>query len=137
MFDSKITALLAQLNFLKRSQPNTKVLVFSQFTKTIQLLQLQLKNAGFSYAVIEGNMTAIQRKRAVDKFTNGINTCNIYLYASYSSSSHIYYSFSVFVCIDDNCSVFLLSLRAAGAGLSLTIASHVFMMEPSMNPALS
>ena len=33
------------------------------------------------------------------------------------------------------CTVFLLSPRSAAAGISLTAANHVFLVEPSLNPA--
>ena len=37
---------------------------------------------------------------------------------------------------DDNVKVFVLTVRAGAVGITLTAANHVFMMEPTLNPAL-
>jgi len=39
--------------------------------------------------------------------------------------------------LDDDCAVFLLSVRAAACGLTLTAASHIFILEPTINPAVT
>jgi SNF2 family DNA or RNA helicase len=35
---------------------------------------------------------------------------------------------------DPNVKVFLISIKAGGFGLNLTVANHVFLMEPNFNP---
>ena len=37
---------------------------------------------------------------------------------------------------DPPTTVFLLSMRAGSVGINLTAASHVFLLEPCINPAL-
>ncbi|CAI5945658.1 unnamed protein product [Closterium sp. NIES-64] len=37
---------------------------------------------------------------------------------------------------DADCRVFLMSLKAGGVALNLTVASHVFLMDPWWNPAV-
>src|SRR6202012_2999860 len=37
---------------------------------------------------------------------------------------------------DPDCKVFLISLKAGGAGLNLTAASYVFLLDPWWNPAV-
>ena len=37
---------------------------------------------------------------------------------------------------DDNCGVFLISLKAGGLGLNLTAADYVFILDPWWNPAV-
>lgn len=37
---------------------------------------------------------------------------------------------------DPSTTVFLLSVRAGACGINLTAASHVYLMEPAMNPAM-
>ncbi len=37
---------------------------------------------------------------------------------------------------DPSTTVFLLSVRAGACGINLTAASHVFLLEPAMNPAM-
>uniref|UniRef100_A0A6N2MFW8 Helicase C-terminal domain-containing protein n=1 Tax=Salix viminalis TaxID=40686 RepID=A0A6N2MFW8_SALVM len=37
---------------------------------------------------------------------------------------------------DSDCKIFLMSLKAGGVALNLTVASHVFLMDPWWNPAV-
>merc|ERR1712113_911349 len=37
---------------------------------------------------------------------------------------------------DDNVNVFVLTLKAGAVDITLTAANHVFVMEPTLNPAL-
>lgn len=37
---------------------------------------------------------------------------------------------------DPPTTVFILTLRSAACGINLTAASHIFMLEPCMNPAV-
>ncbi len=37
---------------------------------------------------------------------------------------------------DDNCKIFLISLKAGGVGLNLTAAQYVFLLDPWWNPAV-
>ena len=37
---------------------------------------------------------------------------------------------------DDNCKLFLISLKAGGLGLNLTAAEYVFLLDPWWNPAV-
>lgn len=37
---------------------------------------------------------------------------------------------------DPDTTIFLLSMRSGAVGINLTAASHVFLLEPAMNPAL-
>ena len=37
---------------------------------------------------------------------------------------------------DDNCRVFLISLKAGGVGLNLTAADYVYIVDPWWNPAV-
>ncbi|KAK4714161.1 hypothetical protein R3W88_020068 [Solanum pinnatisectum] len=37
---------------------------------------------------------------------------------------------------DSNCKILLMSLKAGGVALNLTVASHVFIMDPWWNPAV-
>ncbi|KAJ4745521.1 DNA repair protein RAD16 [Rhynchospora pubera] len=37
---------------------------------------------------------------------------------------------------DSDCKMFLMSLKAGGVALNLTVASHVFLMDPWWNPAV-
>ncbi|MBC2605302.1 DEAD/DEAH box helicase [Pelagicoccus albus] len=82
-----------------------KVLVFSQFTKMLDLAELEFGSRGISYLKLTGQTR--DRAKLVDRFQNGGNE-----------------------------SIFLLSLKAAGSGLTLTAASYVVLLDPWWNPAV-
>ncbi len=82
-------------------------LVFSQFTSMLQLIEDQMTARGIEYFKIIGATPTSRRAEIVDNFTNSGKP-----------------------------SVFLLSLRAAGTGLTLTKADYVFIYDPWWNPAV-
>jgi len=84
-----------------------RVLVFSQFTSLLALLQEELKTSAIPYAYLDGAMPANQRQAAVDSFQN-----------------------------DASIPVFLLSLKAGGTGLNLTGADTIIHFDPWWNPAV-
>ena len=107
MFDAKLKALVAELQEMKRTDPTAKALVFSQFNESIAWLQRELTRVGIAHRSIGGHMTATQRQLQLDRFA-----------------------------ADPAGSVFLLSMRTGAVGLTLTIASKVFLLDPCLNPAL-
>lgn len=64
---------MVQLLRLRAQDPSKKSLVFSQFDKTLSIVQDRLAKDGFQCAVIKGNMTAPARKNALEHFINGQN----------------------------------------------------------------
>jgi len=85
-----------------------KVLVFSQFTSLLALLQPRLGALGpIGTAYLDGATPAKQRAEAVTRFQD-----------------------------DESCRLFLLSLKAGGVGLNLTAAGYVFLLDPWWNPAV-
>jgi superfamily II DNA or RNA helicase len=82
-------------------------LVFSQFVGMLDIIEEKLKERDTTYFKIIGATPAPQRATIVDQFTNSPVP-----------------------------SVFLLSLRAAGTGLTLTKADYVFIYDPWWNPAV-
>jgi len=108
VFNSKIDALMDRLRALRRSQPGSKALVFSQFTHTINTVAERLIAEGVGSVVFKGNMSLPQRKLALQQFTD-----------------------------DPTCNVLVLSSKASANGLSLTMATDMFLLEPALNPALT
>ena len=98
---AKITTLLTQLKRLKKSEPLTKTVVFSQFTSFLDLLEPALAGAKISSLRFDGSMTQKERAKVLTEFANR-----------------------------PKFTVLLLSLRAGGVGLNLTCARRVFMMDP-------
>jgi SNF2 family DNA or RNA helicase len=86
--------------------PPIKVVVFSQFLTHLDLIAMALVRENIKFTRLDGRMKLPEREEAVKM----LNT-------------------------DDSVRVILMSLKAGGVGLNLTSANHVFLMEPSYNPA--
>lgn len=79
-FNSKINALIHQLSAMKLDEhrKHTKVLIFTQFTQTLELLKKRLNVEGFRSVSLSGSMNVSARSRALDTFKND-DTCNIFI----------------------------------------------------------
>lgn len=86
---------------------NHKALVFSQFLGMLALIKEKMKELGVDYEYFDGSSTVAERERSIQRFQN-----------------------------DDNCRVFLISLKAGGVGLNLTAADYVYIVDPWWNPAV-
>jgi non-specific serine/threonine protein kinase len=84
-----------------------KALVFSQFLGMLALIKHKLKDLDVDFEYFDGSTTAPDREKAIQRFQN-----------------------------DDNCRVFLISLKAGGVGLNLTAADYVYIVDPWWNPAV-
>ena len=82
-----------------------KALVFSQFTDFLKLLAERLDAMGVKYQYLDGSTPAAERTRRVAAFQRGEGE------------------------------VFLISLKAGGFGLNLTMADYVLIVDPWWNPA--
>jgi SNF2 family DNA or RNA helicase len=82
-----------------------KTLVFSQFVDFLQLLKAPLDEAGIAYQYLDGSTPAAERMKRVDAFQAGQGD------------------------------LFLISLKAGGFGLNLTVADFVVIADPWWNPA--
>ena len=82
-----------------------KALVFSQFTDFLALLRERLDSAGLRYQYLDGSTPMAQRTQRVNAFQAGEGD------------------------------FFLISLKAGGFGLNLTMADYVIIADPWWNPA--
>jgi len=105
---TKLHALVRLLREMREKDDTAKALVFSQFSNTLEWLKTKLTEEGFGYQTVSGSMTLKKRAKAIEAFQNAPPT-----------------------------TVFLLSVRSGAVGINLTAASHVFLLEPCLNPALS
>ncbi|MGC9452149.1 MAG: SNF2-related protein [Oceanipulchritudo sp.] len=101
----KLTYLLDKLRELK--EEDQCALVFSQFTRTLDLVGKMAADAGLPVLRLDGSVPAARRKELVRTFQ--------------SSREPLF---------------FLISLRAGGVGLNLTRAQTVFHVDPWWNPAV-
>ncbi|KZT28957.1 hypothetical protein NEOLEDRAFT_1175297 [Neolentinus lepideus HHB14362 ss-1] len=82
-----------------------RILVFSQFTQVLDILQKVLDHKKVGYRVLTGSTPVDTRQALVDEFSD-----------------------------DESISVFLLSTKAGGMGINLTAASVVIMFDQDFNP---
>ncbi|KAI9826519.1 MAG: DNA repair protein rad16 [Phylliscum demangeonii] len=104
---TKIEALVHDVLKLRRSNlGKTKIIIFSQFTSMLELMEWRLRRLGIDTVMLNGSMTPEQRQAAINHFMSNASV-----------------------------DAFLVSLRAGGVALNLTEASHVFIIDPWWNPA--
>jgi SNF2 family DNA or RNA helicase len=84
-----------------------KALVFSQFLGMLALIKGKLKEQEIPFEYFDGSTSAPDREKAIQNFQN-----------------------------NDECRVFLISLKAGGVGLNLTAADYVYIVDPWWNPAV-
>ncbi|KAK1418183.1 hypothetical protein QVD17_27325 [Tagetes erecta] len=104
---TKVDALKEEIRFMVERDGSAKGIVFSQFTSFLDLIHYSLQKSGVKCVQLDGSMTMAAREAAIARFTD-----------------------------DRDCKVFLMSLKAGGVALNLTVASHVFLMDPWWNPAV-
>ncbi|XP_009782803.1 ATP-dependent helicase rhp16-like isoform X2 [Nicotiana sylvestris] len=104
---TKIEALREEIRFMVERDGSAKGIVFSQFTSFLDLIQYSLQKSGVNCVQLVGSMSMAERNAAVTTFTE-----------------------------DPKCRILLMSLKAGGVALNLTVASHVFLMDPWWNPAV-
>ncbi|KAK5137261.1 hypothetical protein LTR08_000231 [Meristemomyces frigidus] len=98
---AKIRTLLSHLKRHKRADPQSKTVIFSQFTSFLDILSPALQHSNITFLRFDGSLSQKQRAAVLAEFAAAPG----------------------FV-------VLLLSLRAGGVGLNLTCAKRVFMMDP-------
>ncbi|XP_008229965.1 PREDICTED: DNA repair protein RAD16 [Prunus mume] len=104
---TKIEALREEIRCMVEKDGSAKGIVFSQFTAFLDLINYSLQKSGIKCVQLVGSMTMSARDNAIKTFTE-----------------------------DPDCRIFLMSLKAGGVALNLTVASHVFLMDPWWNPAV-
>jgi superfamily II DNA or RNA helicase len=101
---AKLDALLELLDGLL--DDGRRVLLFSQFTEMLALIEAALIRRGVAHQILTGQTPAQQRSALVHRFQSG------------------------------DVPVFLISLKAGGVGLNLTAADVVIHYDPWWNPAV-
>ncbi|KAF0709610.1 Aste57867_5835 [Aphanomyces stellatus] len=103
---TKIEALMEELHIMQQHDPSAKAIVFSQFVNMLDLIEHRLLLANVKCVKLSGQMPMAHRDRLLTQFRE-----------------------------DATLTVFLISLKAGGVALNLTVASHIFLMDPWWNPA--
>jgi SNF2 family DNA or RNA helicase len=87
-------------------QNNHKALVFSQYVGYLDIMRRELEARNIQFQYLDGSTAAGERQKRVKAFQEG------------------------------DIPLFLLSLKAGGAGLNLTAADYVIHLDPWWNPAV-
>ena len=91
---------------ISRMPENDKCLVFSQFTRMLEISEFRLRQEGIACARLTGAQTLKQRSNVVLAFHR-----------------------------DPSLRVLLISLKAGGEGVNLQVANRIFLLDPWWNPA--
>ena len=111
LYIEKLISSSGKINFVHKAlekfkKENKKVLIFSQFTDILRLMEEYLAFYGIKNYKIDGSTKARDRQIYIDKFNNNPNEFE----------------------------VFLLSTKAGGLGINLTSASVVIIFDSDWNP---
>jgi SWI/SNF-related matrix-associated actin-dependent regulator of chromatin subfamily A3 len=107
--DTKSSKTEALMSILKasRKDPKSKVVIFSQWTSFLNIIQNQLDEASMKYTRIDGSMTATQRDSSMFSLEN-----------------------------DPDCRIMLASLAVCSVGLNLVAADTVILADSWWAPAI-
>ncbi|KAK0064363.1 SWI/SNF-matrix-actin-related regulator of chromatin subfamily A containing DEAD/H box 1B, partial [Biomphalaria pfeifferi] len=89
----------------KMKDRNDRVLVFSQFTMMLDILEIYMDHNGYKYLRMDGQTPVPDRLQLIDRFNN-----------------------------EPDIFVFLLSTRAGGLGINLTAANTIILHDIDFNP---
>jgi DNA repair protein RAD16 len=92
---TKIEALMQELELMRLRDPSGKAIIFSQFVNMLDIIQHRLNLGGVKCVKLSGNMSMDMRDRTIRAFRE-----------------------------DSSITAFLISLKAGGVALNLTIASQ-------------
>jgi DNA repair protein RAD16 len=108
---TKVEALVQELVQMRQKRPGSKALVFSQFVNMLDLIRWRLhsdpclQDLGIGVRIIHGGMNIQSRAASLKAFRE-----------------------------DSSVRVLLMSLKAGGVALNLTVANEVYLMDPWWNP---
>ena len=103
MNSGKVTTLTSLLRGYK--EKGDRVLVFSQFTMVMDILEAVMETEEMSFFRLDGSTNMNERQPMIDQFT-----------------------------ADPEITVFLLSTKAGGAGINLAAANKIVIFDSSFNP---
>ncbi|PVH69330.1 hypothetical protein DL98DRAFT_554481 [Cadophora sp. DSE1049] len=101
------TKMIALVKDVKHDLWNTKSIVFSCWTNTLNLIQRHLQTEGIPFQRIDGNSSIARRQKILDEFSNTPTT-----------------------------PVLIMTTGTCAFGLNLTAANRVFIIEPQWNPSV-
>lgn len=106
-YSGKLQVLIKFLKDWKKKDPKTKVLIFSQTKKILDILERLSEQHDFSHLRMDGDVSLKQRMDLIDTFNK-----------------------------TDEHYLFLLTTRVGGLGINLTAANKVIIFDPDWNPMI-
>ncbi|XP_033628194.1 DNA repair and recombination protein RAD54B-like isoform X1 [Asterias rubens] len=103
----KMQVLASLLRSMHKDGPSEKIVLVSNYTQTLSLLQMLCEQEGYKFCRLDGSTPTSRRQEIVEHFNS-----------SYSQET-----------------VFLLSSKAGGVGLNLIGASRLLLYDIDWNPA--
>ena len=97
---------MEELHEMRERDPSAKAIVFSQYVAFLDLLEHRLLLAGIRVVKLNGGLAPAQREAALTAFKT-----------------------------DHRVTAILISLKAGGVALNLTVASHIYLMDPWYVPS--
>jgi DNA repair and recombination RAD54-like protein len=101
----KMSLLVKMLEMIRKSSTD-QVILISNFTQTLDLLEKLCKDLRYTFLRLDGKLSIVKRQQLVDKFN--------------SPGSNIF--------------IFMLSSKAGGCGLNLVAANRLILFDPDWNP---
>ncbi|KAJ5998980.1 hypothetical protein N7451_006790 [Penicillium sp. IBT 35674x] len=102
VFSTKFRVLL---RVIRSHIPREKGIVFSAWTKSLELVAVMLRKENIAFVQVDGSMSIAQRQRAFESFK-----------------------------LSDTIDILLITIGVGAVGLNLSIATQVHILEPSWNP---
>ena len=106
---TKVIALRRDLINLKKTEPTVRAVVFTQYLDMHKACVRGLKQDGFEVLAFTGSSTTLKKDETIRKFQDTSN---------------------------GKAAVFVITLRSGNVGITLTAASRVYLLEPSLDPAV-
>lgn len=106
-FSGKIEAVDRILKVVKEEKQNNKVILVSNYTKTLDVLEKFCRNRKFLFLRLDGSTDSAKRMKLVERFNDKFSPEFI----------------------------FLLSSKAGGVGLNLIGGNRLILLDPDWNPA--
>ncbi|EFP74968.2 uncharacterized protein PGTG_01561 [Puccinia graminis f. sp. tritici CRL 75-36-700-3] len=104
---SKIVHLLKDLSLFLASGNQARAVIFSEFKRFLQIIEIALNERGIQFTTHYGKMDNDTRRKNLEYFRR-----------------------------DVSCKVLLATIKTAGVGIDLRCAHKVYLMEPTWNPAV-
>jgi len=105
----KINLLMKLLTLIYRNTQDEKVIVVSNFTQVLDVIEKTIQSLRLSYSRLDGSTPSKDRSKLVDSFNKSTK---------------------------EACFVFLLSSKAGGMGLNLVGASRLILFDNDWNPSV-